>query len=215
VDDASIGLLERFLDDSLEAAEASELLRKLDADPEFRREVASALRMQGLLRARLDPDASCERLAEVVAIAIKSGERSFDSRVMEEIKARGLTRPRRREWIAAAAAAVLLARAVWIARSRSAPTRRLETASAPGTIRSIAVLPLDNYSGDPSQDYFAEGMTDELTSDLANISQLRVISRGSVMQFKGAHRPPTPEIAKILDVEAIVEGSVLRFGDKV
>jgi hypothetical protein len=50
-------------------------------------------------------------------------------------------------------------------------------------------------------------MTDELTSDLANISQLRVISRGSVMQFKGAHRPPTPEIAKILNVDAIVEGS--------
>ena len=58
-------------------------------------------------------------------------------------------------------------------------------------------------------------MTDELTSDLANISQLRVISRGSVMQFKGAHRPPTPEIAKTLNVDAIVEGSVLRSGDKV
>ena len=62
----------------------------------------------------------------------------------------------------------------------------------PQAIQSIAVLPLDNYSGDPNQDYFAEGMTDELTSDLANISQLRVISRGSAMQFKGAHRPPTP-----------------------
>ena len=84
-----------------------------------------------------------------------------------------------------------------------------------GAIRSIAVLPLDNYSGDPKQDYFAEGMTDELTADLANISQLRVISRGSAMQFKGAHRPPTPEIAKALDVDAVVEGSVLRSGDKV
>ena len=122
---------------------------------------------------------------------------------------------KRRWWIAAAAAAVLLAVAVWIGRSRSASTRKLETASTPAAIRSIAVLPLDNYSGDPSQDYFAEGMTDELTSDLANISQLRVISRGSVMQFKGAHRPPTPEIAKILNVDAIVEGSVLRSGDKV
>ena len=63
-------------------------------------------------------------------------------------------------------------------------------------IRSIAVLPLDNYSGDPSQDYFAEGMTDELTADLARISQLRVISRGSAMQFRGSNRPSTPEIAK-------------------
>jgi len=82
-------------------------------------------------------------------------------------------------------------------------------------IRSIAVLPLDNYSGDPAQDYFAEGMTDELTTELATISQLRVISRGSTMQFKGEHRLPTPEIAKMLDVDALLEGSVLRVGDKV
>jgi eukaryotic-like serine/threonine-protein kinase len=85
----------------------------------------------------------------------------------------------------------------------------------PHVIRSIAVLPLDNYSGDPKQEYFAEGMTDELTSDLATISQIRVISRGSVMQFRGKHRPPTPEIAKTLNVDAVVEGSVLRVGDKV
>jgi len=90
-----------------------------------------------------------------------------------------------------------------------------EAATEATVIRSIAVLPLDNYSGDPSQDYFAEGMTDELTTDLAIISELRVISRGSVMQFKGANRPPTPEIAKMLDVDAVVEGSVLRSGDKV
>jgi TolB-like protein/Tfp pilus assembly protein PilF len=88
-------------------------------------------------------------------------------------------------------------------------------ASAPGVIRSIAVLPLDNYSGDPNQDYFAEGMTDELTTDLATIGQLRVISRGSAMQFKGKARPPTPEIAKVLNVDAIVEGSVVRVADKV
>jgi len=88
-------------------------------------------------------------------------------------------------------------------------------AVAPGLIRSIAVLPLDNYSGDSNQDYFAEGMTDELTADLATISQLRVISRGSVMQFKGKDRPPTPDIARKLDVDAVVEGSVSRSGDKV
>jgi serine/threonine-protein kinase len=93
--------------------------------------------------------------------------------------------------------------------------RAPEAPAGPRVIRSIAVLPLDNYSGDPNQDYFAEGMTDELTADLATISQLRVISRGSVMQFKGEHRPPTPEIAKLLDVDAVVEGSVLRVGDKV
>jgi serine/threonine-protein kinase len=88
-------------------------------------------------------------------------------------------------------------------------------ASRPHAVRSIAVLPLDNYSGDPKQEYFAEGMTDELTADLATISQLRVISRGSAMQFKGEHRPSTPEIAKLLNVDAVVEGSVLREGDRV
>jgi TolB-like protein/Flp pilus assembly protein TadD len=88
-------------------------------------------------------------------------------------------------------------------------------AATPGVIRSIAVLPLDNYSGDPGQDYFAEGMTDELTTDLATISELRVISRGSAMQFKGKGRLPAPEIAKLLDVDAVVEGSVMRAGDRV
>ena len=88
-------------------------------------------------------------------------------------------------------------------------------ADGPAAIRSIAVLPLDNYSGDSTQDYFAEGMTDELTAALATISQLRVTSRGSAMQFHGRSRPATPEIAKRLDVDAVVEGSVSRSGDKV
>jgi TolB-like protein len=124
---------------------------------------------------------------------------------------------RRRPWIPVAVAALLLAIAaiVWIARSRTAAPTAPEAASAPHAIQSLAVLPLDNYSGDPAQDYFAEGMTDELTSQLANISKLRVISRGSAMQFKGKDRPPTPEIAKKLDVDAVVEGSVIRSGDKV
>lgn len=86
--------------------------------------------------------------------------------------------------------------------------------AAPSVIRSLAVLPLDNHSGDPKQEYFAEGMTDQLTAELATISQLRVISRGSATQFR-EHRPPTPEIAKMLNVDAIVEGSVSRSGDKV
>jgi TolB-like protein/Tfp pilus assembly protein PilF len=89
-----------------------------------------------------------------------------------------------------------------------------QTAAGP-EIRSIAVLPLDNYSGDPNQDYFAEGMTDALTADLARISAIRVISRGSAMQFGGDTRPSTPEIAEALGVDAIIEGSVHRAGDRV
>ncbi len=105
---------------------------------------------------------------------------------------------------------VLLAGILFFLRQKSTTI-----AAGPQEIHSIAVLPLDNYSGDPGQDYFAEGMTDELTTDLATISRLRVISRGSTMQFKGAQRPPTPQIAKALNVDAVVEGSVLRVGDKV
>jgi TolB-like protein/DNA-binding winged helix-turn-helix (wHTH) protein/Flp pilus assembly protein TadD len=88
------------------------------------------------------------------------------------------------------------------------------TRARPVTIRSLAVLPLENLSGDPSQDYFAEGMTDELITDLAQLSDLRVISRTSVMRFKGA-KTPLPQIARELHVDAVVEGSVLRVGPRV
>ncbi len=81
-------------------------------------------------------------------------------------------------------------------------------------IRSLAVLPFESLSSDASQDYFADGMTDELISDLGQISALRVISRTSVMAYKRA-RKPLPQIARELNVDAIVEGTVLRSGDQV
>jgi TolB-like protein/DNA-binding winged helix-turn-helix (wHTH) protein/Flp pilus assembly protein TadD len=81
-------------------------------------------------------------------------------------------------------------------------------------IRSLAVLPLESLSSDASQDYFADGMTDELISDLGQISALRVISRTSVMAYKRA-RKPLPQIARELNVDAVVEGTVLRSGDQV
>jgi TolB-like protein len=112
-------------------------------------------------------------------------------------------------WIIAALALVIIVSlailSVWVFRSR---------APAPTGIRSIAVLPLENLSGDASQNYFADGMTDELITDLAQISALRVISRTSVMVYKGA-RKPLPQIARELNVDAVVEGTVLRSGDQV
>jgi TolB-like protein/DNA-binding winged helix-turn-helix (wHTH) protein/tetratricopeptide (TPR) repeat protein len=81
-------------------------------------------------------------------------------------------------------------------------------------IHSLAVLPLKNLSGDASQDYFADGMTDELITHLGQINTLRVISRTSAMTYKG-DRKPLAEIARELNVEAVVEGSVLRDGDRV
>jgi TolB-like protein len=73
---------------------------------------------------------------------------------------------------------------------------------------------LESLSSDASQDYFADGMTDELSTDLGQISALRVISRTSIMQYKGA-RKPLPQIARELNVDAVVEGTVLRAGQKV
>jgi eukaryotic-like serine/threonine-protein kinase len=81
-------------------------------------------------------------------------------------------------------------------------------------ISSIAVLPLENLTGDASQDYFAAGMTEELINNLSKVSSLRVISRTSAMQYKGVHKP-LPEIAHELRVDAIVEGAVQRSGDHV
>jgi TolB-like protein/DNA-binding winged helix-turn-helix (wHTH) protein len=81
-------------------------------------------------------------------------------------------------------------------------------------IESIAVLPLQNLSSDPAQDFFADGMTDGLITEVARIGSLRVISRTSIMRYKGAHKP-LPEIAKELGVDAVVEGTIMYSGQKV
>jgi serine/threonine protein kinase/Tfp pilus assembly protein PilF len=82
------------------------------------------------------------------------------------------------------------------------------------TVRSIAVLPFQNLSNDPSQEYFVDGMTEELIANLARIQKLRVISRTSAMQYKGTKKL-LPQIARELHVESVVEGSVLRSGQRV
>jgi len=92
-------------------------------------------------------------------------------------------------------------------------SRRPANVLSSSPVRSLAVLPLENLSSD-SQDYFADGMTDELITDLAQISALRVISRTSVMPYKGV-RKPLPQIARELNVDAVVEGTVLRSGKQV
>ena len=84
----------------------------------------------------------------------------------------------------------------------------------PGRIQSLAVLPLQNFSGDLQKDYFADGMTDELIADLSQISALRVISRTTTMQYKGT-RKPLPQIARELSVDAVIEGSVLSSGNRI
>jgi len=85
---------------------------------------------------------------------------------------------------------------------------------ASNQIKSLVVLPLENLSGDREQEYFADGMTDELIAHLSKIRSLRVISRTSAMEYKGA-RKPLSEIARDLNVDAVVEGTVVRSGNRV
>lgn len=112
-----------------------------------------------------------------------------------------------RGWIWAIASVILLTAVVllYVHEDRSTPRPN---------ISSLAVLPLQNLSGDPGQEYFVDGMTEELITDLAQIHSLRVISRTSVMQFKHTQKS-LPEIAEQLNVDAVVEGSVLRTGNTV
>jgi len=81
-------------------------------------------------------------------------------------------------------------------------------------IHSLAVLPLQNLSADPAQDYFADGMTDTLIANLSRVNSFRVISRTSAMHYKGSHKT-LPEIARELNVDAVIEGSVMRSGQRV
>ena len=117
------------------------------------------------------------------------------------------SRPLARRWLALAGLAVLaLASTVYMVRPVATPVRP--------PITSLAVLPLNNLSGDPTQDYFADGMTEALIGNLAPISALRVVSRTSVMRFKGT-RTSLPEIARELKVDGVIEGSVQRTRDRV
>jgi TolB-like protein/DNA-binding winged helix-turn-helix (wHTH) protein/Tfp pilus assembly protein PilF len=117
----------------------------------------------------------------------------------------------RNRWLAGAlAAAALLALLI----SFTPVLRRNADTPDHPHIRSLAVLPLANLTGDPAQEYFSDGMTDALITNLASLPTLRVISRQSVMRYKGSSRP-LPEIARELGVEGVVEGSVVRSGGRV
>jgi TolB-like protein/DNA-binding winged helix-turn-helix (wHTH) protein/tetratricopeptide (TPR) repeat protein len=118
-------------------------------------------------------------------------------------------RTARRRALLLALAVVLVGVVGWLATERV----RHGIGSSP-VVRSLAVLPLKNLSGDPSQDYFADGMTDGLISDLGQIGALRVISRTSAMTYKQRDVPPA-QIANELGVDALVQGTVLRSGNRV
>ena len=116
-------------------------------------------------------------------------------------------------WIPGIISLAVLATALFAANVGGLRDRVFHRASAPG-IHSLAVLPLENLSGDPQQQYFADGMTEELTTELSQVSSLRIVSRTSAMRYKGMQKS-VPEIARELNVDAVVEGSVEREGDRV
>ena len=120
-----------------------------------------------------------------------------------------ITPRRSRLWFALAAVlCVCLAAVAWLV-----PRHRARVAGEPA-IRSLAVLPLRNLSGDPAQDYLADGITEALIGRLSNIHNLRVTSHTSVMRFKNP-QVSVPEIARTLGVDAVVEGSVIKEGDRI
>ena len=122
--------------------------------------------------------------------------------------------PRRRfHWSAIAACVVVLAAGVFFA-ARALRGRGLVLATSAPQIRSLAVLPFDNLSGDPAQEYFSEGMTDALITDLAQVSSAKVISRTSSMRYKKTDKP-LPDIARELNVDGVIEGTVQRSGERV
>jgi TolB-like protein/DNA-binding winged helix-turn-helix (wHTH) protein len=122
--------------------------------------------------------------------------------------------PRYRGWIGLTVLVVLLVTIVTVTLNAHTLGDRLLHRNPQPTITSLAVIPLENLSGDPNQEYFADGMTDELITMLAKDSNLHITSRTSVMQYKGAHQP-LPEIARTLHVSAILEGSVSRSTNRV
>jgi TolB-like protein len=120
----------------------------------------------------------------------------------------------RRKWTALTAVGLALCFLVWFGLMQAKQWRQLGSARNLSQIRSIAVLPLQNLSADPTQEYFSDGMTDALITDLAQIASVRVISRTSSMEYKQTKKS-LPEIARELDVDGIIEGTVQRSGNRV
>jgi TolB-like protein/Tfp pilus assembly protein PilF len=122
--------------------------------------------------------------------------------------------PRRSTWWTAGVLTAFALGALFFVLNVGGLRSRISGRSAPPRIESLAVLPLDNFSQDPGQEYFADGMTELLTADLSEISGLRVISRTSAREYKGAKKP-LPQIARELNADAVVDGSVLASGGRV
>ena len=182
------------------------------------RAVPEASSLQPIITKSLAKDRNDRyQTADELLLALKNSKRELEQGSEEHTRRKTSLRPFRefamKHSIAllavVSAAVILFALAVWFSRSWKAPP-----ATSATEIKSLAVLPMANFSGDQSQDYFADGITETLISGLAKVTALRVISRTSVMQFKGSQKS-VKQIAQELNVDAVIEGSVQRFGDEI
>jgi TolB-like protein/DNA-binding winged helix-turn-helix (wHTH) protein/Tfp pilus assembly protein PilF len=144
------------------------------------------------------------------------GYRFIATKLLDTIPAEKGPSPTRRWGLPLVAASVLLsAVALFVVDAGGLRSRLFSRSAAQPQIRSLAVLPLTNLSGDAEQEYFADGMTEELITELSRIGSLKVISRTSVMPYKGEKKKPLPQIGRELNVDAVMEGAVLRSGNRV
>ena len=187
---------------------AAEVFGRPDYDPA----IDSAVRVEASkLRARLEHYYRTEGLADAIRIEIPKGGYAPAYQIRRgpaapEAPDTVRAVPWRRRVAVAAALTAVAAGGAWMLFYQMRPV--------PSDAASLAVLPLANLSGDPQQEYFADGMTEALIADLARIPAVRVISRTSVARYKDARRP-LPEIARELNVDHVVEGSVARAGRRV
>jgi TolB-like protein/Tfp pilus assembly protein PilF len=125
------------------------------------------------------------------------------------------SQPRRSVVLLVSAFLIVIAAVTFILYAGGVRGKPSSSFAAQPQIHSLAVLPLTNFSGDPEQEYFADAMTDELIGELSRINSLKIISRTSVMQYKGEKRKSLPQIARELGVDGVIEGSVLHSGNRV
>jgi TolB-like protein len=152
--------------------------------------------------------------ARDLAVALQAASSPGEGKVTGGTRAGAAARARRRRWLAAANVGIVLVM-VAVTLDVGGMRKRFFGSGAAGPIDSLAVLPLENLSGDSEQDYLAAGIHDALITSLGQLAGLkRVVARGSVLRYKGTSAPPD-EIARKLNVTGLVTGTVLRAGDRV